>query len=260
MRSSLDRSPSAAMISVRRSSPYLLTISASSSLTIDRCRSGRARMSLRSSMTRSYSASRSMIRCRSSAASRRSCMSKIAVACTSSISSSVHQSLARVVGAGARPDQRDHLVEGVQRLDQAAVDVGLALGGVQPVLGAATDDLDLVGDPVGDELIEPQGSRHVVDQGQHVAPERVLQLGVLVEVVQHHPRLGVPLEHDHQLLPGPRRGVVADVGDPVDLAGVDQLGDLEGQVVGVDHVRQLGDHQIGPARRGPPRCRRRRAW
>ena len=101
------------------------------------------------------------------------------------------QALAGLVGARAAPDQRDHLVQRVQRLDQAAVDVGAGLRVVQPVLGPPLDDLDLVGDPVGDELVEPERTRHVVDQRQHVAAERVLQLGVLVEVVQHHPGLRV---------------------------------------------------------------------
>ena len=156
------------------------------------------------------------------------------------------QALPGLLGARAAPDQRDHLVQRVERLDQAAVDVGAGLGVVQPVLGPALDDLDLVGDPVGDELVEPERTRHVVDQRQHVAAEGVLQLGVLVQVVQHHPGLRVPLEDDHQPLPGTRRGVVADVGDAVELAAVDQLGDLEGQVVRVDHVRQLGDRQQGP--------------
>ena len=157
-----------------------------------------------------------------------------------------HQTRTGVVGARAAPDQGDDLVEHVQRLDQRPVDVGLGLGVLQPVLGPPLDDLDLVRDPEGDELVQPQRARHVVDQGQHVAPEGVLQLGVLVEVVQHHPRLRVPLQHDHQPLTRPGGGVVPDVGDTGQLAGVHQLGDLERQVVRVDHVRQLGDHQQGP--------------
>ena len=38
-----------------------------------------------------------------------------------------------------------------------------------------------------------------------------------------------------------------DVGDAADPAVLDQLGDLRGQVVRVDLVRQLGDDQAGAA-------------
>ena len=76
------------MIWVRRSSPYLSTISVSSSATICRCRDTFARMSSRSAISSSILARSSMIFWRSSAASRRSCMSRIALAWISSISRS----------------------------------------------------------------------------------------------------------------------------------------------------------------------------
>src|SRR5690606_41655822 len=47
---------------------------------------------------------------------------------------------------------------------------------------------------------------HPVDQRQHVGAEGLLELGVLVEVVQHHLGDGVALEHDHQPHTGPSRG------------------------------------------------------
>jgi hypothetical protein len=80
-----------------------------------------------------------------------------------------------------------------------------------------------------------------------LAGEVGLQLGVLEQVVEHHPGHGVALEHDHQPLAGARGGVVTHVGDALHPAGVGELGDLERQVVGVDHVGQLGDHQAGAA-------------
>ena len=42
-------------------------------------------------------------------------------------------------------------------------------------------------------------------------------------------------------------GLVADVGDAADLAVAHQVADLHREVVGVDLVRQLGDHQAGAA-------------
>ena len=121
------------------------------------------------------------------------------------------------------------------------------LGLAQAVLGAADDDLDLVVDPVPDEAVERQRARHAVDDREHVRAEVLLQLGVLVEVVQHDLRDGVALEHDDEALAGAARGLVADVGDAGELAVLDELGDLDRQVVGVDLVRQLGDDQAGAA-------------
>ena len=73
-------------------------------------------------------------------------------------------------------------------------------------------------DPVPDELVEPQRARHAVDQGEHVGAEGVLQLGVLVEVVQHDLGDRVALEHDDQALADARGGLVAHVGDAADPA------------------------------------------
>ena len=111
--------------------------------------------------------------------------------------------------------------------------------------GPPLDDVELVGHPVADELVDGQGARHPVDQRQHVGREVGLQLGVLEQVVEHDPGDGVALEDDDQALAGAARGVVADVGDPLHLAGVGELGDLQRQVVRVDHVGQLGDRQAG---------------
>ena len=69
-----------------------------------------------------------MIFWRSRAASRRSCMSRMALAWSSSISSSSIRPVAGLVDVGRAADQRDHLVERVERLDQAAQDVGALLG------------------------------------------------------------------------------------------------------------------------------------
>ena len=102
-------------------------------------------------------------------------------------------------------------------------------------------------DPVADELVDRQRARHAVDQGQHVGAEVGLQLGVLEQVVEHDAGDGVALEHDDEALAGAVGGVVADVGDALHPAGVGELGDLQREVVGVDHVGQLGDHQAGAA-------------
>lgn len=97
-----------------------------------------------------------------------------------------------------RPDQRDDLVEGIECLDQTTQDVGPFVGLAQPVPGAPHDDIELVVDVQADQLVQAQRARHTVDDRQHVGAEAGLQLGVLVEVVQHHLGDRIALElHDN---------------------------------------------------------------
>ena len=154
-----------------------------------------------------------------------------------------HQIAARGLRAGAVANQRDDVVKAVQRLAERAQDVCPLLGPAQLEAGAAHDHVDLVRDVVADELLEPQRARHPVDDREHVAAEGVLQLGVLVEVVQHDLGDRVALEHDDQPLPEPLAALVADIGDATDLAVPHKVGDRLGEVVGVDLVGQLGDDQ-----------------
>jgi hypothetical protein len=125
--------------------------------------------------------------------------------------------------------------------------VGLPLGLREQVPGAPDDDLDLVLDVVADELVEAQGAGNAVDEREHVRAERVLQLGVLVEVVEDDLGDGVPLEDDDDPQPGLVGGVVAQVRDPLHPPGVDQVRDLRGEVVRVDLVGQLIDDEAGTA-------------
>ena len=163
------------------------------------------------------------------------------------MSSSFIRPVAGLVDGRRAADERDDLVERVERLEVAAQDVHALLGLAQAELRAADDDLDLVVDPVRDEAVERQRARHAVDDREHVRAEVLLQLRVLVEVVQHDLGDGVALEHDHEALAGAAGGLVADVGDAGDLAVLDEVGDLDREVVGVDLVRQLGDDEAGAA-------------
>src|SRR5690606_286946 len=95
------------------------------------------------------------------------------------------QALAGLVDRRRTADQRDDLVERVERLEVAAQDVHALLGLAQAELRAADDDLELVGDPQRDEAVERERARHAVDDRQHVRREVRLQVGVLVEVVEH---------------------------------------------------------------------------
>ena len=108
------------------------------------------------------------------------------------------------------------------------------------------DHIDLMCHPVRDERVQAERARHIVDECEHVRGEVRLQVGVLVEVVQHYAGDRVTFEYDDQPAARTRRRVVAYVGDPLHLAGVGELGDLEREIVRVDLVRQLGDDQADP--------------
>ena len=108
---------------------------------------------------------------------------------------------------------------------------------------AAHDDVHLVGDPVADEAVDGQGAGYAVDEREHVGGEVLLQAGALVEVVDDDFGDGVALEDDDEALAGTTGGFVADVGDAADCSVAHELGDLIGQVVGVDLVGQLGDDE-----------------
>ena len=157
----------------------------------------------------------------------------------------LHQSGARLVRGGGAANQGDNLVQSIQGLEQAAQDVRLFLRLAQTVAGTADDNIQLVVDPVAHESVQGQGAGHAVHDGQHVRGEVLLQLGVLVQVVQHNLRGSITLEHNHQALTGTTRSLVAQVGDTGDLAVLDELGNLDGQVIRVCLVGQLGDDQAG---------------
>ena len=107
------------------------------------------------------------------------------------------------VGGGGRPDQRDDLVDVVDRQQQPLDDVQTLLGLAEAELGPAPHHLALVADEDLDELLEREHPRHAVDQRELDDPERVLELRVLVEVVEHHLRhdAAPELEHDARSQP-----------------------------------------------------------
>ena len=198
-------------------------------------------------MVRSSSARRSMISWRCRAASRRSCRSRMACAWISSMSSS---SIRPVRASSTSGERRISAITSSSassaltrpRWTWARRSASARRKRVRRWMTSIWWATQLLMNwSIG------QRARHAVDQGQHVRAEVGLQLGVLEQVVEHDAGDRVALEHDDQALAGAARGVVADVGDALDLAGVGELGDLQRQVVGVDHVGQLGDRQAGAA-------------
>ena len=191
----------------------------------------------------------SMILWRSRAASRRSCSveDRVRLLLVDRPAGAIRPSRASSA-VGRAPDQRDDLVERVERLDVAAVDVRLALRLGEQVPGAADDDLDLVVHPVADELVQAQRARHAVDEREHVARRRCPAAGCACRGCSARPSATASRFSTMTM----RRPVVPEVSSrrsamPWTRPLFDQLGDLERQVVGVDLVRQLGDDQAGAA-------------
>ena len=122
-------------------------------------------------------------------------------------------------------DDRDDLVDVVERDDVALQDMRALLGFLQLVARAAHDDVLLVEDVVMQHLLERHDARDAVDERQHDDAEADLQLGVLVELVQHHLRDGVALELDDDV-DAVAVGAVVDVADLGKLLVAHELAEL----------------------------------
>ena len=144
-----------------------------------------------------------------------------------------------VVGAGT--DDPDDLVDIVERDDETLEDVSPLLGLAQLVLGTPRDDVLLVLDVVVQHLLEVERARHAVDERQHDHAEALLQLGVLVELVEHDlrdARVGLELDDDAHALAVRLVAQVADLGE---LLLAYEVGDLRDELGLVHLVRDLGD-------------------
>ena len=114
---------------------------------------------------------------------------------------------------------------------------------LQPVLGSAGDDLDLVVE-VGDKGVT-QGDLlgHALHQSDHVDRERGLQLSELEQVVHHHVGVAVAFEADDQLGLA-AVGAIVDIGNTVEVAVVDQLLDTRSNRRAGGLVRQLSNNDF----------------
>jgi hypothetical protein len=230
---------------VRRSSPNLSTMPVSSSAMIVRWRPSSARMSLsRRSAPRAPRLVDDLLTLEGGEAAQLHREDRVGLDLVDT--EQLHEALARLVDRRRAADERDDLVERVERLEVAAQDVHALLGLAQAELRAADDDLDLVLDPVRDEPVERERARHAVDDREHVGAEVLLQLRVLVQVVQHDLGDGIPLEDDDEALARAIARLVADVGDAGDCRRGRGRGSSR-DVVGVHLVRQLGDHEARAA-------------
>ena len=104
--------------------------------------------------------------------------------------------------------------------------------------GAACDHFPAMLQEDLDQILQVAQLGLTIHQRHHVHAEGVLQLGLLVQVVQHHLRHFAALEFDHQAHAG-LVGLVLDVADAFDFLLVHQLGHTLLQRLFVDLIGQL---------------------
>src|SRR5699024_5531735 len=127
----------------------------------------------------------------------------------------------------------------IQCLNQTTQDVCALFSFIQAVLGTANNDLDLVSHVVAQHLIDTQGAWHAINDGEHIRAEGSLQLGVLVQVVEHHARYGITLERNNNAHAHAVRRFIFNLGNTSDLAVGYGLGDIGDQVNRVDLVKLM---------------------
>ncbi len=135
------------------------------------------------------------------------------------------QPFPRLVGIGRRADQGDHLVDVGDRNRQAHQHVAAVARLGELELGAPDHDLFAELQEQVEQLAQPHLLRLAAVQRQHVDPERGLQRGKAVELVQGHVARRVPLQLDHHAH-AVAVALVAQVADAFDLLLAHQLGDL----------------------------------
>ena len=151
-----------------------------------------------------------------------------------------HEGGARIRRGAGAANQLDHLFDVGQRHRLPLQQVAALPGALQQVQGAPGDHLLAVLQEGFQHLLEVEHPRLAIDQGDAVDAEDGLQLGLRVEVVQHHVPGLAPAQFDDDAQ-AVLVGLVAQFGDALDALLLDQLGDLLDQPGLVELVGNLGD-------------------
>ena len=189
------------------------------------------------------SASSVRILSRSRPVRRCSCMSRIACAWISERPKFVVRPTFASGGVFDAANQRDHRVEMIERDAQAVENVRARFGLSQLEFDAAADHLAAEVDEElndFDQAEHPRAPRH---DRQRDDAEGLLQLGVLVEIVQHHLADFAALQLDDDAHAVAIR-LVAQVGDAVDRLFAHQLRDALEQAGLVQLIGDLVDDDL----------------
>ena len=112
-----------------------------------------------------------------------------------------------------------------------------------PVLGPPPDHLEPVPDEDLQQLAEPQHPGLAVDQGDVVDAERLFHRRQPVQLRQYRFGVEAAAHLDHQVQAALAVGEVLQVGNAVQLLGLDQVLDPGHDLLRADAVRQLGQHR-----------------
>ena len=166
-----------------------------------------------------------------------------------------HQPLPGGRGVVAAPDHGDDFVDVQQRDDQAVDQVQPVAALGPPELGAPPDNVDPVVDVDPQQVAQAQHPRLAVDQGDVVDPERVFHRGQAVQLLEDGLGNEAAADLDHQPQPVPAVGQVGQVGDTLQLLGLDQVLDPGDDLLRADAVGELGDDDAAaPGRRAARSC------
>ena len=227
MRSSSSRSPSAATISVRRSSPFAYRSLISSELLADEAVDtdfvGEDRAELGDALLKIGVLLLDSLALEPGEALEAEVENRLCLDLGEL--EALLQAGARFVGVGRSADERDDFVEVVEGGEIALEDVGALLRLAKLELGAPRDDDTLEVEVVPDELEERKRPRDPVHERDGVVAEGRLERGVLVELVEDDLRDRLALELDLDAHPRLVR-VVRQVGDLGENLVVRELGDL----------------------------------
>ena len=174
---------------------------------------------------------------------RCSCSSMMACACLLGEFEAGDQAFARLARIGRGADQLDHRVQIVQRLLEAQQQVLALAGFAQFVIGAPAHHVDAVLDEALDAVDQAQLARLAMHDGQHDDAEAGLQLGLLVQIVEHDFGLLAALQFvddAHAVAVA----LVANLGNAFELLVVDQGGGGFDQPRLVHLVGNFGDHDL----------------
>ena len=160
-----------------------------------------------------------------------------------------HQHGLRGVGGCGVPDDRDDLIETVDRLQKPIEDVCAVLRLLEVELAAPADDHAAVLDEGLQRLLEVHRPRPPAIEGEHVHGEGRLQRGEAEDLVLDRGWRARPAQLDDDPHAVAVR-LVAEVRDALDAPSADEVGHALDEGGLVHLVRQLVDDDLEPAVRG----------
>ena len=149
-----------------------------------------------------------------------------------------HQGVLRLLGGLGASDRLDHLVQLVQRLDQALEDVVAIARLAEVELGSAANHVLAERDVLLQRRLQVDHPGLAVDECEHVHGERAAHRCVLVERVQYRPRLASAAQFNDDAHAVAVR-LVSQVANAVDLFVPHEVGDTLHQRRFIDLERQL---------------------